>query len=104
MTGSSYAGRTTHQEHLAAHADIDVMLDSFPQGGGITALESLLMGVPVVTLLGEQIVGRIAASFLTSLGMDDLVAETPDEYVSIAASWPAICPDWSASDRPFAIG
>ena len=57
VTGSSYAGSTPHQEHLAAHGEVDVMLDTFPQSGGITTLDALLMGVPVVTLLGEQIVG-----------------------------------------------
>jgi protein O-GlcNAc transferase len=77
-------GATPHPEHLAAHADIDLMLDSFPHTGGVTTLDALLMGVPVVTLLGEGVAGRLSASFLTALGLEDLVAETTDAYVSLA--------------------
>jgi protein O-GlcNAc transferase len=78
-------GGTPQPEHLAAHAEIDLMLDTFPQSGGVTTLDALLMGVPVVSLLGKRVTGRISASFLTSLGLADLVARTPDEYVEIAA-------------------
>jgi predicted O-linked N-acetylglucosamine transferase (SPINDLY family) len=77
-------GATSRQEHLAAYAQVDVQLDTFPQSGGVTTLEGLTMGVPSVTLLGRGITGRISASFLTSLGLADLVAETPDAYVDVA--------------------
>jgi protein O-GlcNAc transferase len=43
------------------------------------------MGVPVVTVLGERVAGRLAASFLTSVGMTDLIAQSADEYVAVAA-------------------
>jgi predicted O-linked N-acetylglucosamine transferase (SPINDLY family) len=77
-------GNTTHPEHLAAHGDIDILLDTFPHGGGVTAVESLLMGVPVVTLLGARVAGRLAASFLAALGLDDLVADSPEAYIATA--------------------
>lgn len=32
------------------------------------------MAVPVATLLGEGVAGRLSASFLTALGLQDLVA------------------------------
>jgi protein O-GlcNAc transferase len=80
----SFLGLTSRRDHLVAHNEIDLMLDTFPQGGGITTLDSLLMGVPVVTLLGARIPGRTSASFLTTLGLADLVASTTDEYVEIA--------------------
>jgi predicted O-linked N-acetylglucosamine transferase (SPINDLY family) len=78
-------GATPHPDHLAAYGEIDVLLDTFPQNGGITTLDSMVMGVPVVTLLGEGVPGRASGSFLTTLGLPDLVARTPDEYVAIAA-------------------
>lgn len=78
-------GSTPRLEHLAAHADVDMMLDSIPHGGGITTLDALLMGVPVVTLLGKRPPGRASASFLTTLGLPDLIARSVDEYVAIAA-------------------
>jgi predicted O-linked N-acetylglucosamine transferase (SPINDLY family) len=77
-------GGTPHPEHLAAHGEVDLMLDTFPENGGMTTLDALLMGVPVVTLLGERLPGRTSASFLTALGLEDLVARTPDAYVEIA--------------------
>ena len=77
-------GHTNRLEHLAAHGEVDVVLDTFPHTGGVTTVEALLMGVPVVTLLGEGVAGRLSASFLTALGLEDLVAETPDAYVSVA--------------------
>jgi predicted O-linked N-acetylglucosamine transferase (SPINDLY family) len=41
------------------------------------------MGVPLVTLRGRTIQGRLSASILTSIGRPDWIAETPAEYVSI---------------------
>jgi predicted O-linked N-acetylglucosamine transferase (SPINDLY family) len=89
---------STHEEHLAAHADVDILLDTFPHGGGVTSVEALLMGVPVVTLLGDRVAGRLAASCLTTLQMDDLVAGSADEYVEIAVRL-ASTPDRLAHER-----
>jgi predicted O-linked N-acetylglucosamine transferase (SPINDLY family) len=70
---------------LALTPNIDLQLDPYPHTGGISTLDALLMGVPCVTLLGDRIPGRLSASFLTALGLGDLVARTLDEYVEIAA-------------------
>jgi protein O-GlcNAc transferase len=77
-------GTTPQGEHLAAHGDVDLLLDTFPHTGGITTLDALYMGVPTVTLLGERVSGRVSASFLMKLGLGDMVAETVDQYVEIA--------------------
>jgi predicted O-linked N-acetylglucosamine transferase (SPINDLY family) len=79
------AGGGSHLEHLATFGRVDVHLDTFPQGGGVTTNESLLMGVPCVTLYGERVSGRTAASYLTAVGLSDLVARSTAEYVSIAS-------------------
>ena len=39
--------RTPQQEHLAVYQEIDISLDPFPHGGGISSMESAWMGVPV---------------------------------------------------------
>jgi predicted O-linked N-acetylglucosamine transferase (SPINDLY family) len=77
-------GSTAQREHLEAHAAIDILLDPFPHTGGITTADALLMGVPVVTVLGEQQAGRVSAALLTALGLTDLIAGDADEYVEIA--------------------
>jgi predicted O-linked N-acetylglucosamine transferase (SPINDLY family) len=70
--------------HLEAYRRIDVALDTFPWSGHTTACEALWAGVPVVSLRGTRHAGRMVASVLTALGLADLVADTPDDYVRIA--------------------
>lgn len=72
---------------LELYKEMDLMLDTFPWGGQTTACESLWMGVPVVTLYGKRHAGRWAASFLSRLGLTDLIARTAEEYVARAADW-----------------
>ena len=50
-----------------------------------TTFDALWMGVPVVTLVGQTIVGRAGLSQLINLSLPELIARTPDEYVQIAA-------------------
>ncbi|TAL12174.1 MAG: hypothetical protein EPO00_02255 [Chloroflexota bacterium] len=73
-----------------AHPDlygcIDIALDCFPFNGATTTFEALWMGIPVVSLAGDAMVGRTSMSFLRRIGLDDLVAATPADYVSIAAA------------------
>jgi predicted O-linked N-acetylglucosamine transferase (SPINDLY family) len=42
------------------------------------------MGVPVVSLVGETATSRGGASLLHAIGLGELVAQTPDQYVDIA--------------------
>jgi predicted O-linked N-acetylglucosamine transferase (SPINDLY family) len=77
-------GKTSWHEHMRACNRIDLALDPFPQGGGVTALEGLMMGVPMVTLRWPTIVGRSSASALTVLGLTDWIAETREQYVELA--------------------
>jgi predicted O-linked N-acetylglucosamine transferase (SPINDLY family) len=73
------------REYLARHAAVDVMLDTFPCAGATTTCHALWMGVPVVTLSGDTETSRLGASLLNAIGLDALVARTPEQYVDIAA-------------------
>lgn len=77
-------GRSSHQEYLASYGEVDVALDPFPYNGGTTTVEALWMGVPVVTLAGDRFVSRMGLAHLTTIGLGDLVAQAPDDYVQIA--------------------
>jgi predicted O-linked N-acetylglucosamine transferase (SPINDLY family) len=73
--------------HLRDYTSVDITLDAFPWNGHTTACESLWMGVPVLTLYGNRYAGRMAASALTALGLTELIARSPQEYLALAARW-----------------
>jgi predicted O-linked N-acetylglucosamine transferase (SPINDLY family) len=72
-------------EHLATYARVDIGLDPFPYHGTTTTCEAAHMGVPTITLRGSMHHSRVGPAILNHLGLADLVASTPEEYVSIAA-------------------
>lgn len=75
---------TPWEAHMDAFNRIDIALDTFPQGGGVTSLEGISMGVPLITLCWPTFAGRTGKSILTVLGLSDWVAETPEQFVEIA--------------------
>ena len=77
-------GSTDRDAHMTAYNQIDIALDPFPHGGGVTALEGLMMGVPMVTLNWPTTAGRVSASIMTALGLTDWIAESQAQYVGIA--------------------
>ncbi|MEJ5171987.1 MAG: hypothetical protein WHU10_13450, partial [Fimbriimonadales bacterium] len=77
-------GPTDRKTHFALYASIDLALDPFPYGGATTTAESLLMGVPVLTLRGDRYAGRCSESFLRCVGLEGLVAADRAEYVRLA--------------------
>jgi protein O-GlcNAc transferase len=73
-------------EYVRTYGRIDIGLDPFPWGGGITTCDALWMGVPVVSLVGRTAVGRGGASILANIGLPELIAKTPQQYVEIATN------------------
>ncbi|WP_392533022.1 tetratricopeptide repeat protein [Nostoc sp. C117] len=72
--------------HLAFYGNIDIALDPFPYHGTTTTCEALWMGVPVITLAGQTHVSRVAVSLLSTVGLPELIASTPQEYVAKAVA------------------
>ncbi len=77
-------GRMPREEYLRAHADVDIILDTFPYTGATTTCEALWMGVPTLTLAGDTLASRQGASLLASTGLDDWIAADEDDYVARA--------------------
>jgi predicted O-linked N-acetylglucosamine transferase (SPINDLY family) len=65
---------SSHDVMLAEYGDIDLALDTFPFNGGMTTLEALWMGVPVVTIAGDTVVSRQTVSALANLGLAEELA------------------------------
>jgi protein O-GlcNAc transferase len=83
---------TVRGAHMPFYNQVDISLDTFPLTGGTTTTESLWMGVPVVSLIGEAFFERLSASILNNSGIGDLATEDRADYVRIAVDL--------ASDRP----
>ena len=79
-------GQSSHVELLAEYNHVDLALDPFPYSGGLTTLEALWMGVPVMTCPGDTFASRHSLSHLSSVGLTDLIARDLDEYVELAVS------------------
>ncbi|HXZ49710.1 MAG TPA: tetratricopeptide repeat protein [Usitatibacter sp.] len=67
-----------------ALAAADVVLDTVRWSGGNTSLDAFAAGVPVVTLPGRFMRGRQSAAMLQAMGLAELVAAGPADYVRIA--------------------
>lgn len=74
------------EEFLEDYKEIDILLDPFPYGGGTTSLESLLNGVPVITIDGDRWVSRMTSTKLKAIGCNELVAKDKDEYIQLAVN------------------
>ncbi|KAG7211535.1 hypothetical protein KM043_010796 [Ampulex compressa] len=72
------------EEHVRRGQLADVCLDTPLCNGHTTSMDVLWTGTPVVTLPGETLASRVAASQLNTLGCPELVARTRQEYQDIA--------------------
>lgn len=70
--------------YLASYQRIDIALDSFPYNGHTTSLDAFWMGVPVVTLVGNTVVGRAGLCQAHNLDLSELVARSPEEFTEVA--------------------
>ena len=67
-------------EHLARYRSADLFLDTLPYNAHTTASDALWAGVPVLTQIGKSFAARVAASLLNTVGLQDLITYTQDEY------------------------
>ncbi|KAE8742859.1 hypothetical protein FOCC_FOCC011540 [Frankliniella occidentalis] len=72
------------EEHVRRGQLADVCLDTPLCNGHTTSMDVLWTGTPVVTLPGETLASRVAASQLATLGVPELIARTRQEYQDIA--------------------
>jgi predicted O-linked N-acetylglucosamine transferase (SPINDLY family) len=68
----------THRANLQI---ADVMLDSFPYNGATTTLETLWLGIPLVTRVGQQFAARNSYTFMVNAGITEGIAWSAEEYL-----------------------
>jgi predicted O-linked N-acetylglucosamine transferase (SPINDLY family) len=78
-----FAKRTSHSEYRARMQLADVFLDTTPYNSGSTARDVLDCGLPMVTLSGRTFVSRMAGSLLHSIGLNELITSSYDEYENL---------------------
>jgi predicted O-linked N-acetylglucosamine transferase (SPINDLY family) len=72
------ADEPTHRANLAI---ADVVLDTFPYNGATTTLETLWMGIPMVTQVGQQFAARNSYTFMLNAGIEEGIAWSQTEYI-----------------------
>ena len=74
-------GLLAYQDLLALIRASDIALAPFPYNGAMTMLDCLWQGVPVVALRGgNTFYTRMAHSILGALGLEELLADSPQDY------------------------
>jgi len=68
----------THRANLSI---ADVVLDTYPYNGATTTLETLWMGIPLVTRVGEQFAARNSYTMMMNVGVTEGIAWTDEEYI-----------------------
>jgi hypothetical protein len=77
--------KLSQSRFLALMSALDLFLDPFPFGGGITAMEAMACYVPIVTLETNALSALMATHFYRVMGFTDLIAPSIDRYITIAS-------------------
>jgi protein O-GlcNAc transferase len=81
----AYIPAQPHADYLAGIARAPLILDSSWFSGGATSLDAFHVGTPVLALEGSMARGRQTSAMLRMMGLEELIARSPEEYVLRAA-------------------
>jgi predicted O-linked N-acetylglucosamine transferase (SPINDLY family) len=69
------------ETHRANMGIADIVLDTFPYNGATTTMETLWMGIPLVTRVGKQFAARNSYTMMVNAGITEGIAWSDNEYV-----------------------
>ena len=75
------------QKHINLYNEIDIGLDTFPYTGVTTTFEAIWMGVPVLTLKGDNFTSRCGESININLNLREFIANDTDDYIKKAINF-----------------
>ena len=76
--------KTNIEDYFNNYNKIDISLDTFPFPGGMTTLDSIWMGTPVITLKGQKFISHNGESIMNNLGLEKWIAYDKEDYVKKA--------------------
>jgi protein O-GlcNAc transferase len=71
-------------DYLIVHQLSDIFLDSFGWSGGVTTLDTIACGLPIVTCPRKMMRSRQSDGMLRMIGVTETIAKTETEYIEIA--------------------
>ncbi len=86
----------SHKKHLECYNKIDIALDTIPYNGATTSFESVWMGVPVMTIVGNSFTSRYGYSINKNLKLEEFVAKDEKQFLDKAEK---ICSNLSELDN-----
>ena len=99
-----------HPDHLARLEHADLCLDTFHHGGGVTTIDCLWVGVPVLTTRGSTPSSRLGSSILHGAGVDEMVLDDLEAFETRAIELgndpnklAALRQDWQARKQASAL-
>lgn len=78
--------KVLYQDHISRIPVADIGLDTYPYNGHTTTSEQLWAGLPVLTFKGTNFASRVSESLLNAIGVPELVAAGPEDYVREAVA------------------
>ncbi len=76
-----FAERKSRIEHIERLKLADICLDNFLHNGGVSTIDALIAGVPVITLKGINHSERTGSSILSAAGLQNCIAENEEQYI-----------------------
>ena len=83
-----FLGKQNANQYFQILDGVDLILETFPVSGMTTTAESLYLGIPTLTLLGDFMPSRCSGTCINAIGdknlNDLLICETPEKYINQA--------------------
>ncbi len=80
----AFEGKTDRIDYLQSYHKVDITLDPFPYPGGATSVESLWMGVPVLTKKGNWFIAHNGETIARNSGQSEWIAHDDADYLQKA--------------------
>ena len=85
LPNSTVHGGLHYADYMEAVEKCDFTINSFPFGGYNTIVESMYLGLPVVSLEGPRFYSQAASYVIRQVGMSDLTTTSPIDFVELCA-------------------